>query len=104
MYTAIYVCIYLVLVMCMYVATFYTLLATQSSINVWSLLNGCKLQTILVTVSDQHQQSPVMCYTNNFSGDGHYTSALIASIGTMLKAFTIRKFYPEKYLTIMKSW
>ena len=70
-----------------------------------SLLNGCKLQTIPVTVSDQHQmqQSPVMCYTNNFSGDGHYTSALIASIGTMLKAFTLRNFYPEKYLTIMKS-
>ena len=87
-----------------YVATFYTLLATQSSINVWSLLNGCKLRTIPVSVSDQHQQLPVMCYTNNFSGDGHYTSALIASIGTMLKAFTFRNFNPEKYQTIMKSW
>ena len=72
--------------------------------SVYTLLNGCKVQTIPMTVSDEHQQSPVMCYTNNFSGDGHYTTALIARIGTMLKVFTFKSFYPEKYLTIMKSW
>ena len=74
----------------------HTLLASQSSINVWSLLNGCKVQTIPVSVNDHYQQSPVMCYTNNFSGAGPYTSALIINMGGSLKAFSLRNSYPEK--------
>lgn len=69
-----------------------TLLASQSSIIVWSLLNGCKLQTIPVLVNDHYQQSPVMCYTNNFSGAGPYTSALITNVGGSLTAFSFRNF------------
>ena len=86
-------------------ATTYTLLATPSNIFVWSLLNGCKLQTIPVSVNDHYQQSPVMCYTNNFSGAGHYTSALITSMGESLKVLSFRNFnYPESYLNVINSW
>ena len=73
----------------------YILLASQASIDVWSLLNGCKVQTIPVTVKDHNQQSSVMCYTNNFSGAGQYTSALITNMGGSLKAFSLRNSHPE---------
>ena len=79
-------------------------LASQSSINVWSLLNGCKVQTIPVSVNDQYQQSPVMCYTNNFSGAGQYTSALITSMGAPLKAFSLRHFKDHELEDILDSY
>jgi len=74
----------------------YALLASQSSINIWSLLNGYKLQTIPVPMSGHHQQSPVICFTNNFSGVGQYSPALITAIEMSLKAFSLKYFYSNK--------
>ena len=62
--------------------------ATQSSIDMWSLQTGHKLQSIPVPV-DSQLNLPAVCFTHHYSGDGNYCPVLIAGIGSSLEAYSV---------------
>ncbi|XP_065899429.1 DDB1- and CUL4-associated factor 4-like [Dysidea avara] len=61
--------------------------ASQSSINMWSLLNGHKLQSVPVLADSHHL--PAVCFTHHYSGGNRYCPVLIAGIGSSLKAYSV---------------
>ena len=61
---------------------------SQSSIDMWSLQTGHKLQSIPVPVDTQHNL-PAVCFTHYYSGDRNYCPVLIAGIGSSLKAYSV---------------
>jgi len=62
--------------------------ACQSSINMWSLQNGHKLQSIPVP-ADSHHHLPAVCFTHHYSGGSRYCPVLIVGIGSSLKAYSV---------------